>query len=147
MALYPGEQTCHQVIPPWAEARLEIFRRAIPRPPTRWRLPPWILPDSSLPQGGKTIADLYAASAQLGGKSVKVRGKVVKYNANILGKNWLHLQDGTGSAGSNDLLVTTSAEAKRGDTVLIEGQVALNKDFGAGYKYNLLVEDAKVTVE
>jgi hypothetical protein len=98
-------------------------------------------------QGGKTIADLYAASAQLGGKSVKVRGKVVKYNANILGKNWLHLQDGTGSAGSNDLLVTTSAEAKRGDTVLIEGQVALNKDFGAGYKYNLLVEDAKVTVE
>jgi hypothetical protein len=96
---------------------------------------------------GKTVAEIYAASAQLGGKSVKVRGKVVKYNANILGKNWLHIQDGTGSAGSNDLLVTTTGEAKRGDTVLIDGKVALNKDFGAGYKYGLLVEEAKVLVE
>lgn len=98
-------------------------------------------------KGGKTVAEVYATSAKLGGKVVKVRGKVVKYNANILGKNWLHIQDGTGSAGSNDLLVTTSAQAKRGDTVLIEGKVTLNKDFGAGYKYDLLVEDAKVTVE
>jgi len=96
---------------------------------------------------GKTVAEVYAASAKLGGKPVKVRGKVVKYNANILGKNWLHIQDGTGAAGSNDLLVTTTTQAKRGDTVLIEGKVALNKDFGSGYKYDLLVEDAKVTVE
>lgn len=96
---------------------------------------------------GKTVAGIYAASAQLAGKSVKVRGKVVKYNANIMGKNWLHVQDGTGSAGSNDLLVTTTVEAKLGDTVLVEGKVALNKDFGAGYKYALLIEDAKVTVE
>lgn len=96
---------------------------------------------------GKTVAEVYAASAKLGGQPVKVRGKVVKYNANILGKNWLHIQDGTGSAGSNDLLVNTVAQAKRGDTVLVEGKVALNKDFGSGYKYELLVEDAKVTVE
>ena len=98
-------------------------------------------------KNGKTVAEIHAASAKLDGKSVKVRGKVVKYNANILGKNWLHIQDGTGSAGSNDLLVTTTSEAKRGDTVLIEGKMALNKDFGSGYKYNVLVEDAKVTVE
>ena len=77
----------------------------------------------------------------------RFRGKVVKFNANIMGKNWLHVQDGTGNAGSNDLLVTTTGQAKPGDTVLIEGKVALNKDFGAGYKYNVLVEDAKVTVE
>jgi hypothetical protein len=96
---------------------------------------------------GKTVAEIYASSTKLEGKSVTVRGKVVKYNANIMGKNWLHLQDGTGSAGSNDLLVTTTGPAKLGDTVLIAGKVALNKDFGAGYKYNLLVEDAKVTVE
>lgn len=96
---------------------------------------------------GKTIAEIYAGSAKLAGKSVKFRGKVVKYNANILGKNWLHIQDGTGSDGSNDLLVTTKSEAKRGDTVLIEGVVALNKDFGSGYKYKLLVEEAKATVE
>ncbi len=96
---------------------------------------------------GKNVAEIYAASAKLEGKSVKVRGKVVKYNANILGKNWLHIQDGTGSAGSNDLLVITTGLSKIGDTVLVEGKVATNKDFGAGYKYSLLIEDAKVTVE
>lgn len=96
---------------------------------------------------GKTIEQIYAASAKLAGKSVKVRGKVVKYNANIMGKNWLHIQDGTGSPVSNDILVTTTGEAKNGDTVLVEGKVALNKDFGSGYKYALLIEDAKVTVE
>jgi len=96
---------------------------------------------------GKTVAEIFAASAKLAGKSVKVRGKVVKYNANIMGKNWLHIQDGTGSAGSNDLLVTTKGEAKPGDTVLIEGTVGTDKDFGAGYKYKVLIEDAKVTVE
>jgi hypothetical protein len=98
-------------------------------------------------QDGNTVAEIHAASAKLEGKSVKLRGKVVKYNANILGKNWLHIQDGTGSVGSNDLLVTTTGQAKRGDTVLIVGKVALNKDFGSGYKYSLLIEDAKVTVE
>jgi len=96
---------------------------------------------------GKTVAEIFAASAKLEGKSVKVRGKVVKYNANILGKNWLHIQDGTGTAGSNDLLITTAGTAKLGDTVLVEGKVAANKDFGSGYKYSLLIEEAKLTVE
>ena len=97
--------------------------------------------------GGTSIAEVWARRKSRAGTVVVVRGKVVKYNANILGKNWLHIQDGTGSAGSNDLLVTTTAQAKRGDTVLIEGKVALKKDFGSGYKYELLVEDAKVIVE
>ena len=96
---------------------------------------------------GKTVAEIYAASATLAGQSVTVRGKVVKYNANIMGKNWVHIQDGTGSAGSNDLLVTSTDQAKLGDTVLIEGKLAINKDFGAGYKYSVLVEEAKVKVE
>lgn len=96
---------------------------------------------------GKTVAEIYASAAKLEGQSIKVRGKVVKYNANILGKNWLHIQDGTGSAGSNDLLVTSADPAKRGDTVLVEGQVVRNKDFGSGYKYELLLENAKVLVE
>ena len=76
-----------------------------------------------------------------------IRGKVVKYNAEIMGRNWLHIQDGTGAIGGNDLLITSSDKAKVGDTVLIVGTVAINKDFGAGYKYRVLVEDAKVTVE
>jgi hypothetical protein len=98
-------------------------------------------------EGGKTVAEIYAASAELAGKPVIVRGKVVKYNAEIMGKNWLHIQDGTGTIGSNDLLVTSTGKAKLGDTVLVEGPVAINKDFGAGYKYRVMVEDAKVTVE
>jgi len=98
-------------------------------------------------KGGKTVAEIHAGAAKLDGQSVTLRGKVVKYNANILGKNWLHVQDGTGRAGSNDLLVTSTAQAKVGDTVLVEGRVARQKDFGAGYKYDLLLEDAKLKVE
>ncbi len=98
-------------------------------------------------EGGKSIAEIYAAKAELGGKPVKVRGKVVKYNANIMGKNWLHIQDGTGTAGSNDLTVTTTAQTNVGDTVLVTGTVSANRDFGSGYKYGLIIEDANVTVE
>jgi hypothetical protein len=98
-------------------------------------------------KGGKTIQEIFAAKATLAGKEVKVRGKVVKYNAMILGKNWLHIQDGTGAVGSNDLTVTTSTEAKVGDTVLVTGSVSVDKDFGSGYKFSLMMDDAKVVVE
>jgi hypothetical protein len=98
-------------------------------------------------QGGKTIQELYAAREKLAGKPVVVRGKVVKYNSMIMGKNWLHLQDGTGSAGGNDLVVTSMDEARVGDTVLVTGTAATDKDFGAGYKFGLIVEDAKIVVE
>ena len=78
-----------------------------------------------------------------------MRGKVVKYNAMIMGKNWLHLRDGSGSddKSNNDLTVTTATPAKLGDTVLVTGNVSTNRDFGAGYKYTVILEDAKVTVE
>jgi hypothetical protein len=100
-------------------------------------------------EGGQTIQEIYAAKSSLAGKPVMVRGKVVKYNAMILGKNWLHIRDGTGSAGNqdNDLTVTTAAETKVGDTVLVTGNVSTNRDFGAGYKYSVMIEDAGVTVE
>jgi hypothetical protein len=97
--------------------------------------------------GGKSVQEIIANKANLNGKEVKLRGKVVKYNPNILGKNWLHVRDGTGSAGSNDLLVTTTDTAKVGDTVLVTGKVATDKDFGANYKYAVMVEDGKVVVE
>jgi len=97
--------------------------------------------------GGKTVAEIFAAKDKLAGQPTKVRGRVVKFNANIMGKNWLHIRDGSGSEGSNDLLVTTAAEAKVGDKVLVAGKIATEKDFGAGYKYSVMVEDAKVTVE
>jgi hypothetical protein len=97
--------------------------------------------------GGKTVAEVYAGKAKLNGEQTSVRGKVVKYNAMIMGKNWIHIQDGTGAAGSNDLLVTSASEVKVGDTVLVTGKVATDKDFGAGYKYAILIEDAKIVVE
>ena len=97
--------------------------------------------------GGKTVGEIFAAKTALSGKPVTVRGKVVKYNSGIMGKNWLHIQDGTGSAGSNDLTLTTATDSKVGDTVLVTGTLVLDKDFGAGYKYAVIIEDAKVTVE
>lgn len=99
------------------------------------------------PAGGLTVAEVFARKSDLATKPVTLRGKVVKYNAQILGKNWLHVRDGTGAAGANDLTITTADAARVGDTVLVTGTVELNKDFGSGYKYDLLLEDAKVTVE
>ena len=99
------------------------------------------------PEGGKTVAELYAEKDQLAGKEVSVRGKVVKYSASIMGTNWIHLQDGTGGEGTNDLTVTTDATVAVGDTVLVKGVLAADKDFGYGYKYTVIVENANVTVE
>lgn len=98
-------------------------------------------------EGGQTVADIYAKKTELAGKPVKVRGKVVKFSPAIMGKNWIHVQDGTGETGSNDLTVTTDAMAKTGDTVVITGKLTTDKDFGYGYAYGVIVEDAQVTVE
>jgi hypothetical protein len=98
-------------------------------------------------EGGQTVADIFAKKAELTGKPVKVRGKVVKFSGGIMGKNWIHVQDGTGVAGSNDLTVTTSSTANVGDTVVISGSLGADKDFGYGYAYDVIVEDANVTIE
>ena len=99
------------------------------------------------PGGGKTIAEIYDEKGDLAGKEVMVRAKVVKFSPNIMGKNWIHLQDGTGIKGTDDLTVTTAINVKVGDTVLVSGVVVINKDFGYGYKYDVIIEDAKVTIE
>ena len=96
---------------------------------------------------GYTVEEIYAQSAGLSGKPVKVRGQVVKFTANIMGTNWLHLQDGTGTGPTADLTVTTSATVAAGDMVTVEGNLTVNKDFGAGYKYDAIIEGAKVTKE
>jgi hypothetical protein len=98
-------------------------------------------------EDGKTVAEIFAAKEDLAGKGVLVRGKVVKFLPQIMGKNWLHLQDGSGSEGTNDLTVTTSSVAEVGDMVLVDGKVSVNRDFGYGYSYEVLVEDAEITVE
>lgn len=98
-------------------------------------------------EGGQTVAEIVTGKAKFAGKPIAVRGRVVKYNGGILGKNWLHIRDGSGAEGTNDLTVTTSATPKVGDLVLVTGVLATNRDFGGGYKYALIVEDAKVVVE
>jgi len=98
--------------------------------------------------GGKTVAEVFAEKDQLTGQPVVVRGKVVKSNPDIMGKNWLHVRDGSGAEGTNDLTVTTAgAVPEVGDTVVVKGVLSLNKDFGMGYQYDVIVEDAEVTVE
>jgi len=101
------------------------------------------------PEGGMTVGEIFAGKTDLSGKEVTLRAKVVKFSPQIMGKNWLHLQDGTGddSAGTHDLTVTSKTDAKVGDTVLVKGPVTLDKDFGYGYKYTIIIEDANVTVE
>ena len=96
---------------------------------------------------GKTVAEIFSGKEDLAGKQVLVRGKVVKFLPQIMGKNWLHLQDGSGSEGTNDLTVTTAAMAQVGDLVLVKGTVSVNRDFGYGYSYEVLLEDAEITVE
>ena len=95
-------------------------------------------------KGGITIAELYANRDAYAGKTVKIRGEVVKYTAEIMNTNWVHIQDGTKSGDLFDLTVTTNDVTKVGDVVTFEGTVSLKKDFGAGYFYEVIVEKAKL---
>lgn len=99
--------------------------------------------------GGVTVADVWAETSDLAGTEVTVRGRVVKFNGGILGTNWIHLQDGTGSAtdGTHDLTVTTNGTASVGDVVTATGVLATDKDFGAGYIYAVLLENAELTAD
>jgi hypothetical protein len=92
----------------------------------------------------RTVAEIMTKPAALKDKAVLVRGKVVKYNPGIMGKNWLHLRDGSGTAaaGTNDVLVTTTEQAKVGDIVTAKGVLRTDRDFGAGYSYKAIVEEA-----
>lgn len=92
-----------------------------------------------------TIEKLYAQKEKLAGKQVKVKGKVVKVNEGIMGKNFLHITDGTGKEGSNDLTITSDGIAAVGDSVTVTGEVAVNRDFGYGYSYPLLLEKSTIS--
>jgi hypothetical protein len=93
----------------------------------------------------RTVAEVFAQRSTLKEKPVTIRGKVVKYNEQIMGRNWLHIRDGSGAAGKdNDLTITTADKAAVGDVVVVKGTVRVDKDFGAGYSYPVIVEDAKL---
>lgn len=95
-------------------------------------------------QDGLSIAKLYADRSQFEGKKIKMSGQVVKVNEGVMEKNWIHIQDGTTEDGNFDLTVTTLDEVKVDDVVTFEGTITLKKDFGYGYFYELIMEDAKL---
>jgi len=97
----------------------------------------------------RTIAELWTQKDRLANTVVSVRGTVVKYNAAVMGKNWIHLQDGSGDAatGTHDITVTTLNAVAVGATVTITGTLRLNREVGAGYTYAVLVEDATVVAK
>lgn len=133
---------------------------AAPAPAEQAQLPPGHPPMSAAPQAavgeikvdkakaanGKTVVEVWTDRAKLAGQKVTVQGKVVKVSTGVMGKNWLHLRDGSGSEGAkdNDLTVTSQGVAAVGDVVTVEGVVYINKDFGAGYSYPVILEEATV---
>lgn len=96
---------------------------------------------------GKTVEQIFFEKDRIAGSKVKVRGKVIKYNPEIMNRNWIHLQDGTSSGEYFDLMVTSSDPADVGQIIIVEGTVAVNKDFGSGYVYPVIIENAKIKAE
>jgi hypothetical protein len=93
---------------------------------------------------GNTIEQIYAQKNNLAGKTIIVRGKVVKYNKQIMKKNWIHIQDGSGSSKNYDLVVTSDQTANVGDIITVKGTLSLDKNFGAGYFFPVIIENAEL---
>ncbi|RNC68147.1 MAG: DNA-binding protein [Desulfuromonadales bacterium] len=93
-----------------------------------------------------TVTEIHQQKGKLDGKTVAVRGKVTKVSSGIMGKNWIHLQDGSGDAkkGTHDLTVTSQDLPATGDVVTASGTVRKDKDFGGGYKYSVVIEDGAI---
>ena len=98
-------------------------------------------------EGGITIAELFTNRDSYADKTVLIKGQVTKVNRAIMDRNWVHLQDGTSDSGSYDLTITTDEEVNVGDVVTFEGKIVLNKDFGSGYSYEVLMEQAKLQTQ
>jgi hypothetical protein len=96
---------------------------------------------------GYTIARIFTEKESLAGEKIKVKGKVVKYNEGIMDRNWIHIQDGTGEQGEHDLVVTTKDNVQIGQTIIAEGTLAVNKDFGSGYRYPVILENTEIKSE
>ncbi len=91
-----------------------------------------------------SIASLYENKASYSGKTIKIKGQVVKFNDGIMDKNWIHLQDGTSFSNNFDLTITTLENVAIGDEITVSGIINLDKDFGYGYFYDVIMEDATI---
>ncbi len=95
-------------------------------------------------EDGLSIAKLYGSRNDYSGKKIKMKGQVVKVNEEVMGKNWIHIQDGTKDGENFDLTITSLDKAALDEVVTFEGTITLNKDFGYGYSYELIMEDARL---
>ena len=91
------------------------------------------------------VEEVFAKKDTLNGRKITVKGEVVKFNSGIMGKNWVHIRDGSGKPGTNDLTATTQDTVNIGDKVIVTGTLAVGKDFGGGYMYDAIIEDASIT--
>ncbi len=98
------------------------------------------------PENGMTVADVWAQRSSVAGQEVTIRGKVVKFNGGILDRNWIHIQDGSGDAadGTHDLTVTSDDSVQVGDIVTVTGTITVDRDFGMGYQYPVLLEASQI---
>lgn len=96
-----------------------------------------------------TVAEIFKNKDKLKNKKVTINGKVVKVSSGIMNRNWIHIQDGSGShqTGDNDLVVTSDAIPLVGDVITVKGIMLKDKDFGSGYKYNVMVEKAEIIIQ
>ena len=95
------------------------------------------------PKGGQTVAECLSHEKDWADKEVLVKGKVTKFNEAIMGKNWLHINDGSDEKG-RDLVVTSKDKAQVGTIITIKGKIQYNKDIGSGYFFQAIVEDAQI---
>ncbi|MCK5222497.1 MAG: hypothetical protein KAR14_13005 [Candidatus Aminicenantes bacterium] len=97
--------------------------------------------------GGITIEECFSKKDELENKIILIRAKVVKFSPKIKGTNWVHIRDGSGKAGTNDITFTTKEMLAPGDMIVIKGKLMLNKDIGSGYKFAVFMEDPEITKE
>jgi aspartyl/asparaginyl-tRNA synthetase len=91
-----------------------------------------------------SIEELIKNKEKYNNQTVRLKGEVSKYNSHIMNVNWIHIKDGTSFNGKSDVTATSTTEVKLGDTISIEGKVTLDKNFGSGYIYDILIENATV---
>lgn len=106
--------------------------------------PPPLAAPIAQPAGGTSIAHIHAGKAGLAGKEVTVKGQVTKFTQRVMNRNWVHITDGSGKGADNDLTITTDSSVNVGDIIVFRGRLAIDKDFGYGYSYPVLVENAAI---
>jgi hypothetical protein len=116
-----------------------------PLTPGKPKIVKWSEVSVEKPKGGITIEELYKNKNSYAGKSVTIRGVVVKYNSQVMNKNWVHIQDATEFSGKFDLTVTTLDSVSIGSQATFKGIIALDRDFGSGYTYDVIMEQAKAS--